>query len=162
MEALKGSKSVLVRTFLYKKRPIKIWIVEIPYVILNLMFVSPMVMSILLEYYTIYLDLKNGVGFKDISDSLYMICGTSSACFIYSSYAQSSHGIITLMELIDSVVENRKCNFMSSCWEINAENFFSKNNPQEPETLPFRRKFIPIAVIPATILLERLMYSFCM
>lgn len=137
MEALKGLKSVLLRTFLYKKWPIKIWIVKIPYVILNLMFVSPMVMSILLEYYTIYLDLKNGVGFKDISDSLYMICGTSSACFIYSSYAQSSHEIITLMELIDSVVENRKCNFMSSCWEINAEIFFPTKIHRSPKLYRF-------------------------
>lgn len=113
METLKGPKSVLIGTFLYKKSAYKIWIVEIPYVILNLFFLLPLLSIFLLLYYTIYVDLmKNDAGFKDISDTMYIIFGSSSAFCIYSSFAQSSNEIITLMDLIELVVANRKCCFV--------------------------------------------------
>lgn len=108
METLKGSKSVLDRTFLYKKSSFKIWIVEIPYVILNLLFILPMVLNNMLLYYTIYVELMEGGGFKEISGSFYLALGVVSTIAIYCSYAQSSNEIITLVELIEKVVKTRK------------------------------------------------------
>lgn len=83
-------------------------VVEIPYVILNLLFILPMVLNNMLLYYTIYVELMKGGGFKEISGSFYLALGVSSAIAIYSSYAQSSSEIITLVELIEKVVKTRK------------------------------------------------------
>lgn len=108
MESLKGSKLVLVRTFLYKRLAFNIGPIEIPYVILNVMFILPILLNNLLLFYTIYLMLMNDGGFKEISGLIYLLLGDFSAVFIYSSYAHNSYEIIMLMELIESVVANRK------------------------------------------------------
>lgn len=67
-----------------------------------------MVLNNMLLYYTIYVELMKGGGFKEISGSFYLALGVASAIAIYCSYAQSSHEIITLVELTEKVVESRK------------------------------------------------------
>lgn len=108
METLKGSKALLIRTFLYKKTCFKVWKIEMPYVILNVLFILPMMLNNFLLIYTIYVALLEGGGFKEISGSFYLALGVFSAIFIYSSYASNYHQIINLVELVESVVENRK------------------------------------------------------
>lgn len=108
MEVLNGSKSVLIQTFLYKKIPRSIWLCTIPYVILNVLFIMPMLVTNLLMIYRIYLELLNDGGLKEISGSLYISLGSASAIFIYISLAINSNPIISLFECIEDTVNERK------------------------------------------------------
>lgn len=108
MDVLSPSKSVLVRTFLYKKSEWMIGHMKISYVILNCLFVLPMVLNIILMSNRICVELMNGGGFKEISGSFYISFGTMSTVCIYASLATSYKLIIELMEHIEDVVNHRK------------------------------------------------------
>lgn len=108
MQALKSSKTVLVKTFLYKKFDFKIGFIRIPYAILNIIYTMPMSINVLLMLYRIAVEVIKGGGIKDISGSFYISIGTISAVCIYSSYATSDELIIALVEFIENVVDRRK------------------------------------------------------
>lgn len=114
MEALSGAKSVLVKTFLYKKSNFKIGFFEIPFLILNIAFAVPMSVNVLLMIYRIAVELSKGSGLKDISGSFYLALGTTSAVCIYSSYAANHEKIIELVDIIQNVVNHRKNHFLKN------------------------------------------------
>lgn len=108
MQALKSSKAVLVKTFLYKKFDFKIGFIRIPYAILNIIFAMPISINVLLMLYRIAVELVKGGGIKDISGSFYITIGSISALCIYISYATSDELIIALVEFIENVIDRRK------------------------------------------------------
>lgn len=112
MEALSGVKSVLVKTFLYKKSNFKIGFFEIPFLILNIAFAVPMLVNTLLMIYRIAVEYKGSL--KVISGSFYLSLGTTSAVCIYSSYAANYEKIIELVEIIQNVVNQRKNIFLKT------------------------------------------------
>lgn len=107
MKVLSGPKSVLFHTFLLKKTA-KIGRIPIPYVILNVLFASPMVMNVVLMSYRIFVEFMNGGGFMEMSGSFYISLGTISAVLIYSSLALNYKLLIILLDLIEKVVYKRK------------------------------------------------------
>lgn len=111
MNVLSGPKNVLNRTFLYKKLKWTIGTIQIPYVLLNVEFILPMLLNTFLMCNRIRVELMNGGGFKEISGSFYISLGTISAVCIYTSLATNSKLVIDLLELTENVVKNRKSNF---------------------------------------------------
>lgn len=108
MNVLSGSKSVLIQTFLYKKNPRKFWKFNIPYWILNLLFLTPMSVNTLLLFNGVYVQLKTGGGLKEMSGSFYLGIGTVSIIIMYWLLTMNSKLIITLVDFVEEIVKKRK------------------------------------------------------
>lgn len=83
------------------------WIIEIPYVLLNILYLIPMTVNVCLMMNRIYVELANGGGLIECSGSFYIGMGTISTIAIYASFAMSSNLIISLVEQLENTVHIR-------------------------------------------------------
>lgn len=108
MNVLSGSLSVLFYTFLYRKDKWKIKSTKIPHAFLNILYLLPIVVNVILMANRIFIESKNGGGLKEISYALYIGMGAVSAICIYASIAMHYEQIIVLVNKIEKIVEYRK------------------------------------------------------
>lgn len=80
---------------------------QIPIIILNIAYILPMVVNMLLMMANVYISISAGGGLKSISSAIYLETGTSSAVFIYVCFAAKMNLIILLIDRIQSIAHDR-------------------------------------------------------
>lgn len=107
MEALSKTKSLLLYAFLYRQSTLKIGFVSIPNAIFNIIYILPMIATVSLMIFNMYISVKSGGDLKEISNAIYLSMGAMSAVFIYVCFAFKKEFIVSLIHQTQVIVKNR-------------------------------------------------------